>query len=58
MTDLERLIFDLKGIAKDFHFTATRIGEPGCAVRKKAQADDQIIQRAIAELRKGLDDGR
>lgn len=51
MTDLERLIFDLKGIANDFHFTATRIGEAGCAVRRKAQENEQTIQDAIALLR-------
>lgn len=44
------LIADLTRIADRFHFTATRIGSPGCRVRVDAAEDEATVREAIAAL--------
>jgi hypothetical protein len=51
VTELEKLIGDLKRIANGFHFTATRVGDAGYAARLQAQENEQTIQDAIFALR-------
>ena len=45
------LIADLARIAEGFHFTATRVGAPGCSVRLRAAEDERTVQAAIEVLR-------
>ena len=46
-----RLIADLTRIADSFHFTATRVGQPGSAVRLRAAEDAATVQAAIQALK-------
>lgn len=50
MTERQKLLGDLRRIAEDYHFTATRVGEPGCLVRLEAADKEHALREAIRLL--------
>jgi hypothetical protein len=48
--ELRRAIGQLREMRRSYHFTATRVGEPGCGVRLEAQDNLDALDIAIRAL--------
>ena len=48
--DRTKLLGDLYRIAEEYHFIATRVGEPGCLVRTAAADKEAVLREAIQLL--------